>query len=55
MRKSGDNRPDYIIKEEMWKEANKNILFVLDDRRSVVNMWRRQLGIVCFAVADGDF
>ena len=32
-----------------------NILFVMDDRDQVVSMWRNELGLTCFQVAEGDF
>ena len=57
MRKSGDNRPDDVVKREIY---NKHIKFdyevvgVFDDRNSVVKMWR-ELGLTCFQVAEGDF
>lgn len=57
MRKNGDYRCDTIIKEEIYKEHIEpyyNILFVIDDRRKVVDMWRR-LGLVCLHCAEGDF
>lgn len=57
MRKSGDNRKDSIVKEEIYKtkiEPNYDIKFVLDDRNQVVEMWR-SLGLVCFQVAPGNF
>ena len=59
MRKKGDYRPDRIIKKEMLLNApNKNvkddILFILEDRSSVVKMWR-DMGYTCLQVAEGDF
>jgi len=57
MRKSGDNRKDSIIKEEIYNEHIKdkyNVLFVLDDRNQVVELWR-SLGLSCFQVAEGNF
>lgn len=57
MRKNGDFRDDAIIKEEIYREHIEpyyNILFVIDDRKRVVDMWRR-LGLVCLHCADGDF
>jgi predicted kinase len=58
MRKTGDHRADNIIKKEIYEqhiEPDYNILFVLDDRDRVVNMWRNELGIPCLQVAPGDF
>lgn len=57
MRKTGDMRSDSIIKAEIFWEhvaPNYNVKLVLDDRNSVVNMWRR-LGLTCWQVAEGDF
>ena len=56
MRKDGDFRADYIVKQEILdNHINKDkVLFVLDDRQQVVDMWRRN-GLTCFQVAEGDF
>jgi len=57
MRKTGDKRKDNIVKLEMFNEHirdNYNVLFVLDDRNQVVDMWRA-LGLQCLHVADGEF
>lgn len=60
MRKDGDFRADYIVKEEILNDPEQlgeykdRILFVLDDRQQVVDMWRRN-GLTCFQVAPGDF
>lgn len=57
MRKDGDHRPDYIVKEEMISELKENGLYpyvVFDDRKQVVDMWRRN-GITCLQCAEGDF
>lgn len=57
MRKADDNRPDYIVKREIYEQyiqGKYNVLFVLDDRNQVVELWR-SLGLVCLQVADGDF
>jgi len=56
MRKTGDNRSDTIVKEEILKEILKkyNILYVLDDRKGVVSMWRKNK-LCCLQVAHGDF
>lgn len=57
MRKSGDFRKDSIIKEEIYHNNIENryeILFVLDDRTQVVEMWR-SLGLTCLQVSKGDF
>ena len=57
MRANGDYRPDHIVKREMLIDAKLNIdnvLVIVDDRKSVVEMWR-SLGFLCFQVAKGDF
>lgn len=57
MRSASDNRKDSIIKEEIYKTHIKNkynVLFVLDDRDQVVEMWRK-LGLKCLQVAEGNF
>ncbi|WP_446680100.1 phosphatase domain-containing protein [Cellulomonas biazotea] len=35
-------------------EPHFDVIGVVDDRRSVVEMWRSR-GLVCFQVAEGDF
>lgn len=57
MRKSGDRKPDYLIKEEVLDEIVSNgfeVVLSVDDRNSVVQMWRKR-GITCLQCADGDF
>ena len=57
MRGTGDTRKDFIVKQEMYEGEIKgkyNVLFVLDDRNQVVEMWRN-LGLTCLQVAEGDF
>ena len=56
MRQDGDFRRDDIVKQEILdKHIDKDrVLFVLDDRDQVVDMWRRN-GLTCFQVAEGDF
>jgi hypothetical protein len=56
MRKDGDFRQDYIVKEEILHQHidKDRVLFVLDDRQQVVDMWRRN-GLACFQVAEGNF
>lgn len=56
MRKDGDFRADYIVKQEILDNAipKDRVLFVLDDRQQVVDMWRRN-GLTCFQVAEGNF
>lgn len=59
MRSTGDNRKDYIVKEELYKEFIEpiyNVAFVLDDRPSIVrNCWHK-LGLFVFKVGkEYDF
>ena len=57
MRADGDMRNDGLVKYEMYRDniyGKYNILFVLDDRNRVVDMWR-SVGLTCFQVAEGDF
>jgi predicted kinase len=58
MRKTGDYRPDWIVKNELFQAhvaGRFRIRFVLDDRDQVVDLWRRKLGLPTWQVADGDF
>jgi hypothetical protein len=56
MRPEGDYRSDYVIKAEHYEKhlRGKNILFVLEDRDRVVEMWRG-LGLNCFQVQKGTY
>lgn len=56
IRKQGDMRPDWIIKEEMWRDISTryNILFIVDDRQQVVDR-ARSLGIKVFQVEYHNF
>jgi FMN phosphatase YigB (HAD superfamily) len=57
MRPFKDYRSDVIIKREMLnqlKEEGHEILFTVDDRKQVVDMWR-QMGITCLQCDVGDF
>lgn len=58
MRRDGDRRPDTVVKRELYKnfiEPRHNVWFVLEDRNSVVKMWRDELGLTCLQVKDGDY
>lgn len=52
MRKTDDYRPDYVIKKEMLDTIRQDydVLFTVDDRGSVVKMWREN-GLTCFQAA----
>lgn len=57
MRPDDDYRPDTEVKMEIFKahiDPIGPVAFVLDDRNSVVKMWR-ELGLTCLQVADGNF
>lgn len=57
MRKTGDKRGDYIVKEEIFMNEIKDKYFievVLDDRSTVIQRWR-DIGLTVFQVAPGDF
>ena len=57
MRKNQDFREDSEVKEEIYiNEIEKiaQVLFVVDDRKSVVERWRK-LGLTCLQCAEGDF
>lgn len=57
MRAEGDYRPDVEVKRELYEQHIKDrydVLFTVDDRGVVVRMWR-DLGLVCFQVAEGNF
>lgn len=57
MRPLKDFRADHIIKEEILdklRAEGKSILFTVDDRRQVVDMWRRN-GVTCLQCAEGNF
>lgn len=57
MRVTDDYRGDEIVKPEIYFrdiEPKYNVMFVLDDRQKVVDMWR-DIGLTCLQVAPGDF
>jgi len=57
MRHTGDMRKDTIVKKELYEKHIKgkyNVLFVLDDRDCVVDMWRAE-GLKCLQVEPGNF
>lgn len=58
MRAAGDMRPDYLVKRELFDTHIRDRFYpwlVVDDRDQVVRMWRDELGLVVWQVADGDF
>ena len=55
LRRDGDRRPDSVIKREMLAGLDRSkILFVVEDRSRVVEMWRSE-GLVCLQCAPGEF
>jgi len=57
MRPAGDVRPDFVVKHEIFHEhvaPSWNVLYCLDDRNQVVDMWRR-IGVECWQVQAGNF
>ena len=57
MRPDGDFRPDYVVKQEIYErdiQPHWPADLVIDDRSSVVKMWR-SIGLECWQVAEGDF
>ncbi len=55
LRKSGDRRIDVIVKREMLAGIDETkVLFVVEDRNRVVEMWREE-GLVCLQCAPGEF
>lgn len=55
LRKDHDRRSDTEVKRELLAEVDKNkILFVVEDRSKVVEMWRSR-GLVCLQCAPGEF
>jgi hypothetical protein len=57
MRPEGDNRPDHVVKAEIFDQHIRhyyNVVGVLDDRSQVVKMWR-SMGLKCLQVQNGDF
>tara|TARA_R110000868_G_scaffold132380_3_gene343185 strand:- start:12195 stop:12638 length:444 start_codon:yes stop_codon:yes gene_type:complete len=58
MRAAVDFRPDDEVKKEIYLQEIKDhweVTFVVDDRLSVVKMWREQLNLVCLQCDWGDF
>ena len=57
MRESTDKRPDTTVKEEIYRskiEPHYDVLYVVEDRKRVVEMWR-SLGLVCLQCVEGDY
>lgn len=57
MRSLLDNREDSDVKEDIYFnmiEKKYQVLFVVDDRKSVVDRWRK-LELICLQCAPGNF
>jgi hypothetical protein len=56
LRADADNRKDSEYKLNVLEAITENwdVQFVLDDRNSVVEMWRNN-GLLCLQVAEGNF
>ena len=55
LRGGNDRRSDVIVKREMLGGMDRSkILFVVEDRSGVVEMWRSE-GLVCLQCAPGEF
>lgn len=55
LRRNNDRRSDVIVKREMLAGMERSkILFVVEDRSGVVEMWRSE-GLVCLQCASGEF
>ena len=57
MRPADIYNPDNELKYQIYQDFIKDeyeVLFVLDDRNQVVDMWR-DIGLTCLQVADGNF
>ncbi|ATN91126.1 polynucleotide kinase [Mycobacterium phage Murica] len=53
----GNKLPDYQVKYQLFNKyirGQYEVIFVLDDRQQVVDMWRK-LGLKCLQVAPGNF
>ena len=58
MRTTNDFRKDAVVKRELYETNIKdkyNVLFALDDRDQMIRLYRDDLKIVAFQVADGSF
>lgn len=58
MRDQDDSRNDALIKKELFDKHIRdkyNVLFVLDDRPRVCDMWRDELGLNVFQIGDVNY
>ncbi len=57
MRKSGDRRPDHVVKRELLRAIRDDGFeptMAIEDRVQVVDMWRGQ-GLICLQCGPGKF
>lgn len=56
LRARRDDRPDTVVKRELYERhvLPRSVKWIIDDRRSVVRMWR-SLGLTVLQVDEGDF
>ena len=55
LRRDKDKRSDAVVKRELLSGMDRaKILFVVEDRRGVVEMWRSE-GLMCLQCAPGEF
>ena len=55
LRRGNDRRSDVVVKREILTGIDRSrILFVVEDRSGVVEMWRSE-GLVCLQYAPGEF
>lgn len=57
MRRRGDYRNDWLVKKQVFESHIKgefDVLMVLEDRDTVVEMWR-SLGLTCLQVQKGSY
>ncbi|GIF65634.1 hypothetical protein Ais01nite_36690 [Asanoa ishikariensis] len=58
LRADHDDRPDHKTKADLYRRfvaPRYEVAFVIDDRDSVVRMWRTVFKLTVCQVADGDF
>lgn len=57
MRDSDNMESDYIVKQNIYREKilpYYNVKLVVEDRKAVVDMWRRN-GLICLQCKEGDY
>lgn len=57
MREAGDRRQDYLVKKEIYERYIReamDVLFIVDDRKQVVDGWR-ELGLTVLQCAEGNY